>query len=308
MTDAFTARPSALLRLTMLALPLLRSRHTLVSEPRSRADIAASVGKRFAPPPRSAARRLSISRTRLGPLDATVIEPRGVQLSRRSLVYVHGGGYVHQFERAHWWLTSSLAHSLGVRIVAPDYRLAPTGDVVAGVSDVAAVVRVVTERDGLAPIIAGDSAGGALALSVARRLRGTSAAPAHVVLFSPWLDAALRNPEIAEFDRRDPMLAVTGVRIAGELWAGPFGVDHPDVSPVFADPSGLPPTSITIGTRDIFYPDVRDFAASARRAGVDVAVFTASDAFHVFVAATLLPESIAAGDWLKDRLTGVLRA
>lgn len=308
MTDAFTAGPSPLMRVTTMAVRFLRNKRVMVSEPRSRADVAASIGKEFATPPRSAARRLLISETRLGPLRTTVIEPRGIPVSTRPLVYVHGGGYVHQFETAHWWLTGALARELGVRIYAVDYALAPTGTAAQGVVDVAAAVTELTEREGIAPIVAGDSAGGGLALAVAARLRGTPAAPAHLALFAPWLDAGLRSPEARALDRRDPSLAVPGLLLAGRLWAGELGVDHPEVSPLFADPAGLPPISLVVGTRDLLYPDARDFAASARTAGVDIATFTASDAFHVFVAATMLPESIAARVWLKQRLAAALRA
>jgi acetyl esterase/lipase len=236
-----------------------------------------------------------------------VIEPRGITLAPRPLVYVHGGGYVHQFETAHWWLTSALAPDLGVRIYAVDYVLAPTGTAADGVADVAAAVTALAEREGISPIVAGDSAGGGLALAAAARLRGASSAPAHLALFAPWLDAGLRSPEARALERRDPSLALPGLRIAGRLWAGELGVDHPDVSPLFSEPAGLPPTSLVVGTRDLLYPDARDFAASARSAGVDVATFTAADAFHVFPAATWLPESASARVWLKQRLATTLR-
>ncbi|GAA4162522.1 alpha/beta hydrolase fold domain-containing protein [Gryllotalpicola daejeonensis] len=278
----------------------------MVSEPRSRADVAASTGKPFAAPPRSSRRTLSISSERLGPVRATVIEPRDGVRASRPLVYVHGGGYVHQFETAHWWLTGALARDLGVRIYAVDYTLAPSGTAATGVAEVTAAVQAVAERHGMAPIVAGDSAGGGLALAVAGRLRDTPAAPAHLLLFAPWLDVAVRNPEARALDRRDPSLALPGLLVGGELWAGDLGPDHPEVSPLFADPTGLPATSLVVGTRDMLYPDARDFAASARAAGVDLATFTASDAFHVFVAATWLPESISARVWVKQRLGPLL--
>jgi acetyl esterase/lipase len=308
MTDAATARPSALLRLTSLALPVLRYKHTMLSEVRTRAEITASDGKEFAAPPRRAASRLALSEAMLGGLRTMILEPRGPRPAARPLVFLHGGGFVHQFETAHWWLTTALAHDLRVRIYAPDYLLLPRGTAKQTVAAVAGVVRDVARLAGAAPILAGDSAGGGLAVAVAARLRGTPDAPAHLALFAPWLDLALRHPEIPALERRDPSLAATGLRIAGELWAGALGVDHPDASPALADPAGLPPISLVAGTRDILYPDARDFAARARAAGVDVAAFTAADAFHVFVAATGLPESAAARVWLTERLAPLVRA
>jgi acetyl esterase/lipase len=194
-----------------------------------------------------------------------------------------------------------------VRIYAVDYTLAPSGTAATGVDEVAGAVRAASERHGLTPIVAGDSAGGGLAVAVACRLRGTPAAPAHLALFSPWLDVAVRNPEARALDRRDPSLALPGLLVGGELWAGELGADDPSVSPLFADPTGLPPISLVVGTRDMLYPDAREFAASARSQGVDIATFTASDAFHVFPAATWLPESISSRVWLKQRLAAALR-
>jgi acetyl esterase/lipase len=303
MTDAWTARSSLSMRFVALLLPVLRARFTLVSEVRSRRDIAASEGAVFAEPAASYRREFRLRRERFGPLDALVIEPHTAVASVRSLIWVHGGGYVHQFETAHWWLAASLVRALGARLIAPDYRLAPGGEAAQGLGDVSEFVRAVAAHDRAAPVLGGDSAGGGLAVSVALALRGDPARPVHLVLAAPWLDLTLSHPEIPAIERRDPSLACVGLRIAGQLWAGAGGARDPVASPAFAeDYSGLPPTSLVLGTRDILYPDARDFAASVRRCDVDVATFTAADAFHVFLAATRLPEARAARRWLMERL------
>lgn len=303
MTDAWTARPSLALRFVSLLLPVLRARFTLVSETRSRRDIAASAGAVFAEPPRSYRREFGLRRERFGPLEALVMEPRSAAASVRSLIWVHGGGYVHQFETAHWWLAASLVRTLGVRLIAPDYRLAPGGVAAQGLADVTAFVHAVGERDGASPVLGGDSAGGGLAVAAALRLRGEPMLPAHLILAAPWFDLTLSHPEIPAIERRDPSLACVGLRIAGRLWAGEDDPRDPAVSPAFADDySALPATSLVLGTRDILYPDARDFAASARGDGVDIATFTAADAFHVFPAASRLPEARAARAWLAERL------
>jgi acetyl esterase/lipase len=302
MTDAWTAGPSPSMRLVSLLLPALRNKPIMVSERRTRRNIAQSAGARFAEPPRAYRREFRLAWQRLGPLRALVVEPRGAA-SARSLVWLHGGGYIHQFEHAHWWLVASLVRELGVRVIAPDYALAPAGTAARAVDEVTAVLEQVTAADGAAPVLAGDSAGGGLALSLALRLRGSAVDPAHLLLVAPWLDVTLRHPEVPAFERRDPSLAATGLRIAGRLWAGALDPANPLVSPAFADDySGLPPTSLVLGTRDLLYPDARDFQASARAAGIDLASFTASDGFHVFLAASRLPEARAARRWLAGRI------
>lgn len=303
MTDVWTARASVEMRAVTALLPALRDKGMLRSARRSTRNLWLSEGKPPAIPPARYRRRFRIRRAQFGPLRAAVIEPPGGGASARSLVWVHGGGYVHQVETAHWWLMASLVRELGWRVVAPDYLLAPGGTAARAVTDVCAAVRAIAEHDGAPPILAGDSAGGGLALVVARALRGDEAAPAHLLLVAPWLDVTLRHPEVPVFERRDPSLAATGMRIAGRVWAGELDPADPLVSPAFASSfAGLPPTSMIVGTRDLLYPDARDFAASARADGVDVATFTPADGFHIFLAASHLPEARAARAWLAGRL------
>ena len=303
MTDAWTAHPSPQLRAVSLLLPALRYKGILTSEERTLRNIAASAGATPAWPPAAYRREFRLGRERLGPLPALVIEPGSGAGSARSFVWLHGGGYVHQFEHAHWWLVASLVRQLGVRVIAPDYALVPGGTASRALDEVPALLEAVADRDGAEPVLGGDSAGGGLAVAIALALRGRPHAPAHLVLAAPWLDVTLRHPEVPVFERRDPSLAARGLRISGRRWAGGLDPADPRVSPAFAgDYRGLPPTSLLLGTRDLLYPDARDFAASARRDGVDVATFTAADGFHVFAAASRLPEARAARRWLAERL------
>ncbi|AYG03559.1 alpha/beta hydrolase fold domain-containing protein [Gryllotalpicola protaetiae] len=303
MTDASTDRPSPAMRFVSALLPALRYKPIMSSEARTLRNIADSEGGRFAAPPAAYRREFRMGWEKLGPLHALVVEPRSAPASARSLVWLHGGGYIHQFETAHWWLVASLVRELGVRVIAPDYLLAPNGTGTRAVAEVASLLEAVAQRDGVAPVLAGDSAGGGLAVSTALGLRGTAAAPAHLVLAAPWLDVTLRHPEVPDLDTRDPSLAALGLRIAGRLWAAELDPADALVSPAFAaDYVGLPATSLVLGTRDLLYPDARDFQASARTDGVDVASFTAIEGFHVFFAASRLPEARAARAWLAARL------
>ena len=303
MTDAATARPSPSMRAVSLVLPVLRYKPVLLSEERTRQAVADSEGARFAVPPAAYRREFRLGWEQLGPLRALVIEPRVGATSARSLVWLHGGAYFRQFEKAHWWLVASLVRELGVRVIAPDYLLAPVGTAARAVDDVTAAMRAIVARDGAAPVLAGDSAGGGLALSVALRLRDDAAAPVHLALVAPWLDVTLSHPQVPALERLDPSLAAVGARLVGRMWAGDLDPADPLVSPAFAAGYvGLPPTSLLLGTRDLLHADARDFQASAQHDGVDVASFTATGGFHVFPAASRLPEARAARRWLARRL------
>ena len=108
--------------------------------------------------------------------------------------------------------------------------------------------------DGPLPtVLAGDSAGGALVLSMARLLTDREARPAGVVALSPWLDAELRDPEVRDLEASDPMLAESGLRAAGRWWAGPRrSPEDPLVSPVELDLDGLPPVDLFIGDKNCY--------------------------------------------------------
>jgi acetyl esterase/lipase len=134
----------------------------------------------------------------------------------------------------------------------------------------------------------GDSAGGALVIAMALRLRDQGAArPAGIVALSPWLDATLRDKEVPELEATDPMLAESGLREAGRLWSGRHQPSAPLISPVNADLSDLPPLDVFIGDRDILRPAVDTLAQRARDEHVDLSVHEVTAMFHVWMTRAL---------------------
>lgn len=117
----------------------------------------------------------------------------------------------------------------------------------------------------------GDSSGGGISLAPAQRLREDGYdQPGHVVLLSPWLDATLSNPEIAEFDKIDPFLGVEGLKYGGEVYARDVDPKSYLVSPVYGSLKNLAPITLFIGTRDILYPDCRKLRDNAAAEGVAI--------------------------------------
>ena len=88
------------------------------------------------------------------------------------------------------------------------------------------------------------------------------------MLLSPWLDATLSNPEIAEFDKIDPFLGVEGLKYGGEVYARDVDPKSYLVSPVYGSLKDLAPVTLFIGTRDILYPDCRKLRDKASAEGV----------------------------------------
>jgi acetyl esterase/lipase len=212
----------------------------------------------------------------------TVRPRRGEPAAR--VLYVHGGGYVHPLSADYWRLVRSLCRA-AVEVVVPAYPLAPEAtvdDVLPRLLDVQA--RASDADPQLPSVLMGDSAGGALVIAMALRLRDLGRPlPAGVVALSPWLDATLDEQAVEDLEASDPMLAESGLRAAGRWWAGLHGPSHPYVSPVQANLEGLPPLDVFIGSHDILRPAVDAFADRARGYGADLHVHENPAMFHVWM-------------------------
>jgi monoterpene epsilon-lactone hydrolase len=200
-----------------------------------------------------------------------------------TVVYVHGGGYVHPLTADYWRLLRAVAR-VPARVVVPDYPLAPG----ATIDDVLPRLVAVHRRAagaGLPVVLMGDSTGGALVIiTMGRHLRRAEDRPVGIVALCPWLDATLDEQAVAALESTDPMLAESGLRAAGRWWAGSRDALDPDVSPAAAaDLDGLPPIDVFIGDRDILRPGVDVLAERLRTSSTPSRVHEVSAMFHVWM-------------------------
>lgn len=228
--------------------------------------------------------------------------------SARVILYLHGGGYTLGSPATHRYLMQSVGRAGGARVLGVDYRLAPEAPFPAALDDAVAVWKWLL-AEGFEPrscIIAGDSAGGGLALATLIRLREEGVfLPAGAVCLSPWTDLSASGDSLVTKADEDPM--VTGEML--ELMARTYlaGEDplHPLASPLFADLAGLPPLLIQVGSAEILLDDALRLAERARRADVDVTLETWNDMIHVFQAFPSLPETERAvasiGEFVRRR-------
>lgn len=190
------------------------------------------------------------------------------------LLYLHGGGYVVGSARAYHGLTGPLAAAMGARAVVPDYRLAPEHPAPAALEDARAVYESLL-ADGVATdrlVVAGDSAGGNLALVLALALRDAGRPlPAALGLICPWTDV---RPEI---DRTRPPAPREPILTRGltSLWAGFYlsggaSAADPLISPVLGDLAGLPPIVLHSCGDDLIASDATALERRAREAGTPV--------------------------------------
>lgn len=217
-------------------------------------------------------------------------DPTGV-----TTLFFHGGGYVIGSSKSHADLTGRIAKATGSRLFSVDYRRAPDDPFPAAYDDALAAYRGML-ADGVDPqrfVVAGDSAGGALALAalVAARDAGEPL-PVCAYSLSIWSDLSCSGESYAANVELDPFVTPEmGHTNAAEYLAGADARD-PRASPVFADLSGLPPLLLQVGTDELLLDDTRRVTEKARAAGVEVTEQIAEGQMHVFQHLTwLLPEA-----------------
>ena len=216
----------------------------------------------------------------------------------RVLVFLHGGGYELGSLRSDGELAARLGRASGMRVLFPEYRLAPEHPFPAAIDDVLAAwrwLRAGQELSAGSLAVAGDSAGGglAVALLVATRDAG-EALPAAAALMSPTVDLTSSGASMTERADQDPIStpAMLG-QFASDYLAG-ADPKTPLASPLFASLAGLPPLLIQVGTADLLLSDSERLTAAAAEAGVDVTLEIGEGLPHVYPLLLGTPEAAQA--------------
>jgi acetyl esterase/lipase len=201
--------------------------------------------------------------------------------SRGTVLYLHGGGYVGTCPTMYAAFNAYIARSSGCSVFTPDYRLAPEFPFPAGLLDVATVLDQLLD-DGLEPerfVLAGDSGGGGLALSLLNDVRTKHLPdPAALVLFSPEVGLGFTDPSVTENAGKDIL--------PWNIPSAPYlhGVDplDPRVDPFSDDLSDYPPTFVAFGDDEMFRDAIRKFIERLGEVGVPTTSFEEPGMFHVF--------------------------
>ena len=231
-----------------------------------------------------------------------------------TILYLHGGAYIMGSAFGQKPLIGALAVASDATVLAPEYRLAPEHPFPAGLDDATNAYRWMLERGTPAErvVIAGDSAGAGLAMSLLIRLRRDGdELPGGALLFCPFLDltGSTLRIQAAEGDEAAVMLEHALAFVASYL--GDHPIDDPVVSPLTADLAGLPPLLIQAATGDPQREDARQLTERARAAGVDARLELYSVDTHAFQTFwTFLPEAMEAleqgGEFARAVSAGVL--
>ena len=166
----------------------------------------------------------------------------------RVLIFFHGGGYCSGSILSHRRMVTEAGRAAGTRTLAVGYRLAPEHPFPAALDDALTVWRYVRNQGVAAKHIAigGDSAGGGLTVALINRLRNArEELPGCAWLVSPWTDLTMSGETLTTKDVIDPIIHKGYLGELADAYL-PVGMDRkdPQISPLYADLKGLPPTLI----------------------------------------------------------------
>ena len=225
------------------------------------------------------------------------------------ILYLHGGGYVMGSAGSHRDVTGRLSKASGARVLSLNYRLAPEHPFPAPVDDATAAYRWLLSQ-GINPsniAIAGDSAGGGLALATLLALRDAGdPLPAAGVGISPWVDMEGTGESMTTRAAVDPVVQKEGLLEMAKLYLGDADPKNPLAAPLHANLAGLPPLLIHVGDAETLLDDSIRITERARKAGVDVTLKIWDEMPHVWhLFAPILPEGQQAieeiGAFFKER-------
>ena len=204
---------------------------------------------------------------------------------KRAILYCHGGGYTSGNLGYSKVLASKLTQRTGYDVLAFEYRLAPEFPYPAALDDGEKVWDYLMylgygARD---IVIAGDSAGGNLALALCHRLKAKGRIlPGAILLMSPWTDMTASGVSYEQRQDFDPMLTLDYIKAVRKAYAGDNDLTSPTLSPLFGDFEDFPPTLIQVGSHEILYSDSERLRDRMLEAGVSCSLEVWDDMWHVF--------------------------
>jgi epsilon-lactone hydrolase len=210
------------------------------------------------------------------------------------VLYLHGGGYLFGSPKTHRQVIIAMAKAFQAPAYALDYRLAPEHPFPAAVEDAAQAYRwLLARHPGASIVLAGDSAGGGLAIATALGVRDSGLPlPKAIVAFSPYTDLAVTGASVEANARSCAMFTPRSIHEAAALYLAGCDSRDPRASPLYADFTGLPPLLLFASRHEILRDDTLRLAERAAAAGVKVELVVRDRLPHVWpVFIGILPEA-----------------
>lgn len=219
--------------------------------------------------------------------DKKDIAERLLTENREVVLQLHGGGYIGKMKNAYRDFAVLYAKMPGERaVLSVDYRVAPENPYPAALEDAYAAYQWLLEMgcEGNQIIVAGDSAGGGLALALCLYLKDKGEPlPRKLVLMSPWTDLAATGDSYETNFEKDPLFGnTTDSMIYSNAYYGENDPKTPYISPLYGDYEGLPPMLFQVGGAEMLLSDSARAAKKAKAAGCEVKLTVYDGMFHVF--------------------------
>ena len=230
---------------------------------------------------------------------------------RATILYLHGGGYCIGSPVTHRAVNSRLARATCLPVFVPDYRLAPEHPFPAALDDAVAAYRSLLQDGPI--VLAGDSAGGGLALATALAARQMQIdPPIALILFSPWVNLSMAavSPTGA---KHEAIVSYSWLAACAHHYLAGADPTTPLASPIFGDLRGLPPILIQVAGDEILHGDAKRIHAALENAGVSVRCEIMPEGWHLFqITAGMLAAADAAiaraGDFISLTIASCVRS
>lgn len=222
-----------------------------------------------------------------GGIPGTKFTPKKNLNENRIMVFFHGGGYSFGGSRTtHRALIANLAKKMSIISYAVDYRLTPEHPFPAAFDDAGnAWDAIVAANPDKEIVLVGDSAGGGLSLALLMELNQSGRQlPTSCVLLSPWTDLTLSGKSMKTHKKRDPYLTPLILKMYSDLYC--VNIDSKDwrASPLFGEYSGLPPTLVMVGDREILLDDALRMKEFSQASEMNLEVEVWPEMIHVWMA------------------------
>ncbi|PPD46626.1 MAG: alpha/beta hydrolase [Methylocystis sp.] len=217
--------------------------------------------------------------------------PAAGALSGVTLVYLYGGAFLLGSPPFYRFVSRQFARA-GFDVFTPAYRLAPEHVFPAALDDVFAAWRALVAARPGPVVLAGDSAGGGLAVSLMLRARDEGVRlPNAAALFSPWTDLSVSGPSLRQNEEKDALFTRRTILSGARAALGRASAKNPMASPVYADLAGMPPLIVHTGIDEALRDDSVRLVARARAAGVAAELELWPDVPHAWQLMPFIPEA-----------------
>lgn len=216
---------------------------------------------------------------------------------RMVLLQLHGGGYVGAMRNAYRSFAGLYSElGKGMSVLTVDYRVAPEHPYPAALEDSIYAYNWLLQAGWQEEeiVVAGDSAGGGLAMALCMYLKNQNRKlPAGIIAMSPWTDLTQSGSSYTDNYEKDPLFGNTkDSLIYNKDYVQDNDPTNPYISPLYGNFTGFPPMLIQVGSYEMLLSDSLLVAEKAKRAGVKVRLSVYEGMFHVFqMAMLLIPES-----------------